>query len=134
MGARQKAGKNLLSEAGARVLCYAGGAVSAALMLQLRQYGHVWSIRFHAFHSILITAAWAAIWGALRGIEAVSPWFLATVAREARFAANLAFVILWVYLLVAAYRGGREVISVSLHNLAVRLARRTEGPAGEANL
>ncbi len=116
-----------LPDAVARVLCYALGAVSAALMLQLRQYGSVWSIRFHAFHSMLMTASWAVIWSALRGIEAVFPWFLATTIRELRFAVNLGFVLVWVFLLATAYGGGRCATIPFVHGLAVRLARKFQG-------
>jgi uncharacterized membrane protein len=107
-----------------RMLCYALGPVSAALILEVPQYAGVWSIRFHAFHSLLMTASWAAIWGALRGLEAVFPWFLATVMRELRFAVNLGFVVIWVLLLTTAYSGSRFASIPIVHELAVRLARK----------
>ena len=82
------------SDAEARVLCYLLGAVSGAFFLGFRRYGEVWSVRFHAFHSIFMTAAWGAGWGALRAIERISPsWFLGALAHEIRFAFDLAFVL-----------------------------------------
>ncbi len=115
-----------LSEAEARVFCYACGAFSGALMLGFREYSRMWSVRFHAFHSILLTAAWGAVWTALRAAEAAAPWFLGLVARETRLLLDLSFVMAWLFLLFAAYSGGREIISVHLHALAVRLARKAE--------
>jgi uncharacterized membrane protein len=119
-----------LPDAAARMVCYALGPVSAAWMLYLRQYGAVWSIRFHAFHSILMTGAWALIWSALRGVEAAFPWFLATTIRELRFATNLAFALIWVFLLATAYGGGRCATIPFVHGLAVRLARRNANRFG----
>ncbi len=113
-----------LPDAAARMLCYTLGPVSAALILQARQYGSVWSIRFHAFHSMLMSASWAVAWSALRGIEALFPWFLATIIRELRFAVNLGFVLIWVLLLTTAYGGGRCASIPVVHGLAVRLARK----------
>jgi uncharacterized membrane protein len=122
-----------LSEAQARALCYVLGPLSGTLFLQLR-YGAVWSVRFHAFHAILMTASWASIWGILRLAEKLSPWFLSVVARELRFAVNLGFLVAWVIVSVAAYRGTRCAVIPWVHSLAVRLARKSErrretGPA-----
>lgn len=114
------------SEAETRVLCYVLGPISAALILQFRRYGGLWSIRFHAFHSILLTACWAAAWGALRLAEAVSPWLLATTARQARFAMNLGFLVGWATLVVTAYGGRRCAMIPPVHELAVWLARKSE--------
>ncbi len=112
----------------ARMFCYALGPLSAALILRFRQFGNVWSIRFHAFHSVLLTAAWALVWSALRGAEKILPWFLSVVVRELRLAVNLSFVLMWVLLVATAYEGRRFAAVPLIHRLAVRLARRTEGP------
>ncbi len=113
-----------LPEAAGRVFCYIFGPLSAAVMLAWRQSSAVWSIRFHAFHSLLMTALWAAMWGALRGLEEVFPWFLSMSMRQIRFAMNLGFVLIWAFLLVTAYGGGRCATVPFVHSLAVRLARR----------
>jgi uncharacterized membrane protein len=115
-----------LSDGDARVLCYALGPISGALFLRLRQYGGVWSVRFHAFHSILMTGFWALVWSMLRLIEEISPWFLSTVARELRLVVNLGFLVAWAMLLVSAYDGRRFVIVPFVHELAVRLSRKFE--------
>ena len=124
------------SEAQADVLCYLFGPISSALMLVSR-HGQLWSVRFHAVHSMVLTALWAAGWGALRLTEELTPWFLSTVLRELRFAMNLGFLFLWVCLLIAAYLRVRCAIVPVLHSMSVRLARRLEkhlhvGPATAA--
>src|SRR5512142_201482 len=84
-------------DAVARVFCYVLGPFSAALMLRFGRYA--WSVRFHAFHSMLMTSLWALVWTLLRGIEAIFPWFLSTAIRQLRFAVNLSFLLIWVCLL-----------------------------------
>jgi uncharacterized membrane protein len=114
------------SPAEARVLCYALGPLSGPLMLHIRRYGAVWSVRFHAFHSLLMAFTWGLTWVVLRISEAISPsWFLATCVRQLRFAANLLFLLIWLTLLVTAYGGGRCAAVPLVHRLAVRLARRS---------
>ena len=110
----------------ARVLCYALGPFSAVLMLYSGKYGAIWSVRFHACHSILMGAIWVAAWSALRLVQEISPWFLATLAQEARFALNLCSLIVWACLLFTAYYGWRCAIIPYLHSLAVRFSRRYE--------
>ena len=105
-----------------RILCYLLGPLAIGLMFS--RYGHILSVRFHIFHSILLTGFWAALWGVLWGIEHITPWFLSIIAKETRFAMNLSFAVLWAWLLLAAYYGGRCVIVPLLHRFAVRLARK----------
>jgi uncharacterized membrane protein len=128
------------SDAEARVLCYLLGPISGAFILHFREYAVVWSIRFHAFHSILMAGLWGVVWSVLRLIEGVSPWFLGTLARELRFAATLGFAVIWGCLVVTAYQGDRCAVVPMLHAWAVRLARRFEkrvrgrnGPASAPN-
>lgn len=127
-GAQNQA--KVVSDAQARFFCYMLGPFSGMLMLYLNRYGTSWSVRFHAFHSILMTGLWAGAWGILRLIEQISPWLLGAMAREIRFAANLGFVLLWVSLLVTAYEGSRCAAIPPLHSLAVKLARKYEKYAG----
>ena len=119
--------KSHVSEGAARSLCYLLGPFLVALILQFRQHGLAWSVRFHAFHALLFGALWGAGWAVLRLIESISPsWFLSTIVRELRFAFNLWFLLIWAVLLVTAYTGRRFAIFPFLHNLAARLARKSE--------
>src|SRR5579883_2415513 len=68
------------SEAQARLLCYLLGPFSAGIFLHFPPYGNIWSIRFHAFHSALMTAVWGLAWGLLRLLEQVCPLFLRMLA------------------------------------------------------
>jgi uncharacterized membrane protein len=112
-----------------RLLCYVLGPFAITLLLFFRRYGHVFSIRFHAFHSMLMTAVWAGSWGTLRLVEHIAPWFTGVLAKEMRFAMSLGFLILWVWLLAAAFYGGPCIIIPFVHRLAVRLARKRSAQA-----
>lgn len=114
-----------LTETEARIGCYLLGPVPGALMLFARSHGG-WAIRFHATHSLLMTAFWSAAWGGLRLLEEVSPWFLGMVVREFRLVVNLTFLAVWVLLLIAAFEGNRGAVVPFVHRLAVKLARRQE--------
>jgi uncharacterized membrane protein len=102
------------------------GPVSGVLMLYLRQHSAAWPVRFHAYHSILMSGVWAMAWGALRLVQEISPWFLATIAQEARFALNFCAVLAWACLLFTAYRDWRCATIPYVHRMAVKLARRYE--------
>jgi uncharacterized membrane protein len=95
-------------------------------MIFLNRYSGVWAIRFHAFHSILMTASWAFVWGTLRLVEHISPWLLGVLARELRYVANVGFFLVWLALLMSTYEGTRCAIIPPIHLLAVRCARRFE--------
>ncbi len=86
------------------MLCpWAGFTCADAAIPALRW---VWSIRLHAFHSVLMTTLGALIRSALCRVEEILPWFLSTVARELRFAINICFVLVWVALLVTGTQEG----------------------------
>jgi uncharacterized membrane protein len=106
-----------------RVLCYLVPG-SGALLLAFRRYGDVFSIRFHAVHSLLLAGTWGLTWGALHLAEKVSPWFLGMLAGEMRFGCNIGFLILWACLVLTAFYGGRSIDLPLLRWLAVRLARK----------
>lgn len=110
--------------ASVRVLCYILGPASLALIIAFRRYGHVFSLRFHAFHSFFLSVVWAAAWGGLRLAEHLLPWFLATVAKEMRLAMNLLFLMVWCSLIFAAFRGYRCVVVSKIERLALRFARK----------
>ncbi|HZT31928.1 MAG TPA: hypothetical protein VFA33_18710 [Bryobacteraceae bacterium] len=107
-------------------MCYLLGPFSAGIFLHFPPYGNIWSIRFHAFHSALMTAVWGLAWGLLRLLEQVCPLFLSMLARQLRFAMNVSFLLVWAALLITAYEGSRCAIIPYVHCLAVRLARRSE--------
>lgn len=107
-----------------RLLCYVLGPFSFALILAFRRYGHVFAVRFHAFHAMLMSGVWAGVYGGLRLIEHTSPWLLAMVAKHLRFAMNLWFLLLWIFLLVTAYKGSRFIVIPVIDRLAIRLARK----------
>lgn len=117
----------------ARLLCYLAGPFSGLLMLCLRNYGRMFAVRFHAFHSMLLTAFWATAALALWVVEESAPWFLGTIAGEARFAWNLGFLFVWGSLLVTAYRGIPLVIVPQLHHLANQLAHRWDAHPAQPN-
>lgn len=112
-----------------RLLCYVLGPFGITLLLFFRRYGHVFSVRFHAFHSMLMTAVWAVGWGILRLVEHLSPWFTGMLAKEMRFAMSFGFLILWAWLLAAAFYGGPCIIIPFVHRLAVRLAQKRSAQA-----
>jgi len=115
------------SDGEARVLCYVMGPLSGGLMLKLRDYGAIWSVRFHAFHSMLMGALWASSWLMLRLAEEIAPsWFAAAVVRELRSGMNFAFCLAWIVLLFSAYGGSRCAVVPWLHALAVRFARKSQ--------
>ena len=113
-----------LPEARTRVMCYLLGPFSGAFLLHFGHAPAAWAVRFHALHSMLMAAVWAAGWGALRLAESAAPWFLSTVMREMRLALNLSFAVVWICLMVAAYQGRRCAVVPGLHLLAARWARR----------
>lgn len=108
-----------------RAWCYLLGPFSAAVILKMRRYASQPAIRFHAYHSILVATVWALVYTALWVAESASPWFLGTLLREARFAANLIFAGIWGGLVVAAFRGWRFTVIPALEKQAWRWAART---------
>ena len=107
-----------------RVWCYLLGPLSAAFILRMRRYAGLPAVRFHAYHSILAATAWALVSGSLWAAESVSPWFLGTLLREARFAFNLICAGIWGGLVVAAYHGWRFTVIPPLEQTARRWAAR----------
>ncbi|HVZ19521.1 MAG TPA: hypothetical protein VG871_00585 [Vicinamibacterales bacterium] len=115
-----------LSDGTARLLCYVCPPFAGALLLTSRHNGHLWSIRFHAVHSMLLAAMTAVAIGTLHVVEAVSPWFVRVLAKDVRWGADLAFAIAWGVLMWTAYDGTRCAVVPSVHMWAVKLARRYE--------
>ncbi len=114
----------MLPDAVARLFCYLLGPVSASLVLLLPRYNIVWSLRFHAYHSLFLSMLWVAVWGALRAAEKLLPWFMAVLMREFRLILNLGFGLAWILLVITAYRGVRCAAVPFVHRLAIRFAHR----------
>ena len=116
-----------ISHREARVFCYVLGPISGVLMLQLRPWSEIWSVRFHAYHSIVTGAFWGLLWLSLQLAESLSPsWLMGAFMREMQFLTNFCFIIVWGLLMVTAYWGERFVSFPFLHQLAVRLARHSD--------
>lgn len=112
---------------GARLACYLLGPLSGALILLGRRTSMLWSVRFHAWNSILLGALWAAAWLLAESLETVAPsWFSRTVASELQFLLNASFALVWGLQALSAYRGERFVPIPAVHDLASRLAHRSD--------
>jgi uncharacterized membrane protein len=114
-----------VSDRAARPLCYLLGPLTGVLFLVSPLYSRLWAVRFHAFDSILNSGLWLATWGALKLVERWFPWFLQVLLGEIRFLVTMTFLILWIMLMISAYKGIRLAVPL-VHSQAVRLARRYE--------
>lgn len=103
-----------LSENAAAALCYVLGFITGILFLVLAPYNRNKLIRFHAFQSIFLNvAALVLMWV----IGLAFGWF----AWRVMSLIQLAFVVLWVYLIVATYQGKKIVLPV-IGDLAAKQA------------
>ncbi len=103
-----------LSENAAAALCYVLGFITGILFLVLEPYNRNKLIRFHAFQSIFLNvAALVLMWA----IGLAFGWF----AWRVMSLIQLAFLVLWVYLIVATYQGKKIVLPV-IGNLAAKQA------------
>jgi uncharacterized membrane protein len=111
----------------ARAACYLLGPLSGAFVLLHATVSSAWSVRFHAWNSILLGALWAAAWLATELLEVSAPsWFSGTLLGEIQFLLNVLFATVWLLQMLAAYTGDRFVPVPFLHQKSVRLTRRTE--------
>jgi uncharacterized membrane protein len=94
-----------LPENTAAALCYVLGLVTGIIFLVLEPYNKSKLIRFHAFQSIFLHVAVIIVWVAFRTILPWSMWYLISLI-------DLAFFVLWIYLLVQAYQGKKVVLPV----------------------
>jgi uncharacterized membrane protein len=99
----------------ASLLCYLCGLVTGIIFLALAPYNQNKAIRFHAFQSIFLSAAWFAVFIVERVIDAallsISLGLVAMVALVWTVV-GLGFVVLWVVLMVKAYQGQRWKLPV----------------------
>jgi uncharacterized membrane protein len=103
-----------LTENSAAALCYLLGWVTGVIFLVLAPYNKNKLIRFHAFQSIFLSVGVIIIWWALRIVLPWGVWRLIGLI-------DLAFFILWVYLLVQTYQGKKVVLPV-IGDLAAKQA------------
>lgn len=91
-----------LSENVASALCYILGLITGILFLLLAPYNQNRNVRFHAFQSIFLSAAWIAIdiLSGIMGLFYVAPLF------------GLAAFILTIYMVVVTYQGRKVVLPV----------------------
>ena len=94
-----------LPENTAAALCYLLGVITGIIFLVLQPYASNKLIRFHAFQSIFLHVSVIIIWVALRSILPWSLWAVVTIL-------NLAFFVLWIYMLLQTYQGKKVVLPV----------------------
>ena len=91
----------------AGALAYLVGFITGVLFLVLAPYNQDRFIRFHAFQSIFLNAAWIAIWVVQMIMFMILPWALSTILSLIGMLLSLAFLVLWIVLMVKAYQGER---------------------------
>jgi len=103
-----------LPENTAAALCYLLGLVTGIIFLVLEPYSKNKLIRFHAFQSIFLHVAVIIIWIAFRAVLPWQMWYLAALI-------NLAFIVLWIFMLLQTYQGKKIVLPV-IGDLAAKQA------------
>jgi uncharacterized membrane protein len=106
-----------LPENTAAALCYLLGLITGILFLVLEPYNKNKLIRFHAFQSIFLHVAVIIVWFALRIVLAGS--FFSMISLFGVI--DLAFFVLWIYMLVQTYQGKKVVLPV-IGDLAAKQA------------
>ena len=88
----------------ASALCYTLLIITGVLFLVLEPYNRDRAVRFHAFQAIFLGAAWmivSVVAGTLFGT--VRLYFLSPFI-------GVAFVVLWIYMIVITYQGKMTVL------------------------
>lgn len=88
----------------AGTLCYVLGFITGILFLVLAPYNQNKFVRFHAFQSIFLNAAWIVIWIVEMMMFTLLPWSLVSLLS---MLLSLAFLGLWIFMLIKAYQGER---------------------------
>src|SRR5208282_2003122 len=94
-----------LPENTAAALCYLLGLITGILFLVLEPYSKNKLIRFHAFQSIFLHVAVIIVWVAFRTVLPWTMWYLVSLI-------DLAFFVLWIFMLVQTYQGKKIVLPV----------------------
>src|SRR5690348_12004568 len=84
-------------------LCYLGLVITGILFLVLEPYSRNRAIRFHAFQAIFLNIAWVVV-SIVVGIIRFG-LFLSPLV-------SLAFIALWIYMIVTTYQGKTVVLPV----------------------
>ena len=97
-----------LSHNVAGALCYLAGLITGIIFLVIAPYNQDKTVRFHAFQSIFFNIAWIVFW---------IVWsFLSLMMHGFGFLLSplfgLAFFLLWLYLMYAAYTNKRVKLPV----------------------
>ena len=92
-----------MSDNVASALCYALGLITGILFLVLAPYNQNRLIRFHAFQSIFLNAAWIVFWIVETMIAIVMPWYVMTILSLIGLLVALGFLALWLVLMFKAY-------------------------------
>ena len=96
-----------LSDALAGALCYLGLLITGILFLVLEPYSRNRAVRFHALQAIFLNIAWIVVWFAANALFGVVHLglFLSPLIW-------LAFLALWIYMIVTTYQGKTVVLPV----------------------
>lgn len=101
-----------LSDNVASALCYLLPIVVSVLFLLLAPYNRNKHIRFHAFQSLFLGVAWMAIWFIFSivslALHFMGVFFLLALSELI----GLAFLVLWIYMIVTAFQGKEVVLPV----------------------
>ncbi len=89
-------------------LCYALGLITGILFLVLAPYNQNRKIRFHAFQSIFLHAAFIVVWIALLFLAAISGGLLIFVSPLIW----LGFFVLWLVMIIKAYQDQKLVLPI----------------------
>jgi uncharacterized membrane protein len=98
-----------MSDNVASLLCYLVGFITGILFLVLEPYNKSRVVRFHAFQSIFLNVAWFAIFIVLSifgtMLAVVHLFVLLPLIGLLHLLLWLAFLALWIYMMVTAYQG-----------------------------
>ncbi len=100
-----------LSENVAGALAYLFGVFTGILFLALEPYNKMPVVRFHAWQSIFLSAAWIVFWVVL-GILTSAMSFLALVLVPVELLIALGVFCYWLLLMFKAYNGQMLVIPI----------------------
>ena len=101
-----------LSENAASALCYLLFIIGAVLFLVLAPYNSNKRIRFHAFQSLFLGVGWMAVWFAFSIVSLALHFMGAFFLLGFSQLIGLAFLVLWIYMIVTAFQGKEVVLPI----------------------
>ncbi len=96
----------------AGALCYLGLLITGILFLVLEPYSRNRAVRFHALQAILLNIAWIVVWFALNVVLGLVHVLGLVFGLFLSPLLWLAFVALWIYMIVTTYQGKTVVLPV----------------------